>query len=195
MYAVEILEKEHRCILDFNRLIRFTCCTIMDTGEVNIGFMRECAAFGRNFADRHHHGKEEKILFRIMLDELGVIAEKVINGGMLIEHDLGRYHLSELERSLKEYEKNKDADTRLDIIMNASAYGSLLKRHIEKEDQVIFQFAQRSLDDSMKEKADKETEEFEKNSYSGSECEKYLDWLYSNLEKAGIPAERKKINY
>ena len=32
---------------------------------------------------KHHHGKEEKILFRHMLEKLGPVAEKLVRNGML----------------------------------------------------------------------------------------------------------------
>ncbi|MDO5560861.1 MAG: hemerythrin domain-containing protein [Oscillospiraceae bacterium] len=195
MYSVELLIKEHKCILDFNRLIREICCRVIDGNDVDIKLMRECVDFGRSFADKHHHSKEEKVLFRIMLDELGSIADKIINGGMLIEHDLGRFHLSELEKAINRYDESHDRNAKLDVIMNASAYGSLLKRHIEKEDSVIFEYAKRSLNGNAKHKADVKTEEFEMNARKNGVPDKYLGWLYTKLKEFNLPAERKTLDF
>ena len=79
-----------------------------------------------------------------MVDEIGETAEKVVKYGMLVEHDLGRLYVTNLNEALEAL-KNGNAEAKLDVIANAVSYTNLLERHIHKEDNVIYKFAQREL--------------------------------------------------
>lgn len=177
MYGIDLLIEEHENILTFTEYLKTLCCDIIDGKGVNTASLRECIEFGRFYADKHHHGKEEKILFRYMLDKLGTVAQKLIRQGMLVEHDLGRYHLGELDKAIKEYENDPNTQNKLKIITNASGYADLLRRHIEKEDSVCYTFAFRMLSDEDKQKIDEETREFENDSFEDNNRQKYLAWL------------------
>lgn len=177
MYGIDLLVQEHKNIIAYTEFMRRLCCDILEGKEVDINAFRECVDFGRNYADKHHHGKEEKILFRHMLEKLGPVAEKLVRNGMLVEHDLGRYHMGELITALDQYEKEQTVENKLAIITNASGYADLLKRHIEKEDAVCYSFALRMLSDEDKKAIDHETEEFEKEESLVNVQNQYLSWL------------------
>lgn len=181
MNGIDILMKEHENILAFNGFLRTICAGIAEGGDVDSTLLRECIDFGRNYADKHHHGKEEKILFRIMMENMGPVAEKLIRNGMLVEHDLGRLYLTQLEAAIEEYEKDPITDHKLDIISNAVGYGTLLKRHIEKEDQAAYAFAARALPADKMSDVDKETEAFEQQAREDKIQEHYETWLLSKL--------------
>lgn len=181
MYGIDILVEEHKNIISLTEYMRRMCCEIIDGGEPDTEEFRKGIAFARNYADRYHHGKEEKILFRIMLEKLGPAAEKLVRNGMLVEHDLGRYHITELEAALRRYEEAASVEGKLDIIAHAAAYADLLGRHIGKEDQVVYTFAERNLSDKDRAAVDKETEDFEKEA-AGEEINNYLQWLQSRIK-------------
>src|SRR5699024_8321964 len=96
------------------------------------------------YADNHHHGKEEKMLFNRMVEELGPAAEKLVIHGMLVEHDLGRLYVKQLEEAVIR-ELDGDEEAKLDVIGNAMSYADLLNRHIDKEDMVVYEFARKNL--------------------------------------------------
>ena len=102
---------------------------------------------------------------------------------MLVEHDLGRLHMNELLEAIDRYEKDPSTLNKLDIITNASGYATLLNRHIGKEDEVVYTFAQRALSDEDKERVNAETKEFDEATENKSDVEKYLDWLKNFKEK------------
>ncbi|WP_124066651.1 hemerythrin domain-containing protein [Clostridium sp. E02] len=183
MNGIDILVKEHENILAFNGFLRSICAGILEGEPVDGDLLRECIDFGRTYADKHHHGKEEKILFRIMMENMGPVAEKLIRNGMLVEHDLGRLHLTQLETAVSEYEKTPIIDHKLDIISNAVGYGDLLKRHIEKEDQVAYGFAVRALQSDKMKDVDEETAVFEKVAKESGVQTKYETWLSNQLKK------------
>ena len=83
-----------------------------------------------------------------MVENIGETAEKVVNQGMLVEHDLGRLYVRNLIEALDKV-KNGDLESKLDVIANAISYTHLLTRHIDKEDRVIYKFAERELDEEV----------------------------------------------
>lgn len=176
MYGIDLLIEEHKNILRFTDLMNQLCCQIIDGHEPNVVVFSEGIAFARNYADKHHHGKEEKILFRVMQEKLGSVAEKLIQHGMLVEHDLGRYHITELESALDSYKKNPSTQGKLSIITHASAYADLLKRHIEKEDSVVYSFADRMLTKEDKKLIDEETQGVEQEARE-KDIQKFVIWL------------------
>ena len=177
MNGIELLVEEHKNIVLFTELLKKISCDILEGNEVDIKKLRECVDFGRNYADKHHHGKEEKILFRIMLEKLGPLADKLIRSGMNVEHDLGRYFTGELVKALDLYEKEPTTQVKLAIITNASAYADLLIRHAGKEDEVVFTFAARTLSEEDKKQVDEESELFEEAARKLGTQDKYVKWI------------------
>lgn len=164
---IEDLMEEHQEILRFVKALREMCRNFMEEDIFEEAKFREGILFIREFADKAHHQKEEQILFRAMMDNLGAVAEKLVKGGMLVEHDLARLHVAELERAVDAYSKNPTVDNKLDIIGNAMGYCYLLKRHAQKEDQVVYPFAKRSLPADILEKLDEEAERYGETASTG----------------------------
>ena len=162
MKAIEIMNEEHKYILRMLQVIRKCCFKILNNEEVIYEDFDNIIDFIRNYADNHHHKKEEKILFIKMVEELGEAAEKVVNHGMLVEHDLGRLHVRELVSALEKVKVGEE-EAKLDVIANAISYTHLLIRHIDKEDRVIYKFAERNLNDEVMKFIDDECENYEIN--------------------------------
>ena len=79
-----------------------------------------------------------------MEEKLGALGQKLIRNGMLVEHDLGRLYMSDLREALKKYVSG-DEESKLDIIANLISYTHLLERHIAKENEVVYTFAEKKL--------------------------------------------------
>lgn len=177
MYGIDLLIKEHENIIAFSKHLKRTCCAVIEGAGIDIQEFSECIDFARTYADKHHHGKEEQILFRFMLDNSDPVAEKLVRNGMFVEHDLGRYHIGELEKALKQYASAPTVEGKLDIITHAASYADLLQRHIDKEDTVCYTYALRTLPEECKTQIDEQTSEFEKKAEQDGIPEKYLTWL------------------
>ena len=80
---------------------------------------------------------------------------------MLVEHDLGRLHMRQLETAMGAYKDGND-EAVLDIIANAIGYTDLLKRHIDKEDRVDYTFADKNLPEASLNALNMECEHFER---------------------------------
>lgn len=158
--SIEIMMDEHRKIERMLKVVRAACNAILKGEEICYEDFEQIIDFVRNYADAHHHGKEEKFLFKEMLNNLGALGVKLIQGGMLVEHDLGRLYMKELEEALART-KAGDEESKLDVIANAISYTHLLARHIAKEDEVVYTFGMRQLPKEIMDQIDVDSLAFE----------------------------------
>lgn len=159
MYTIEFLEKEHEELSGFVDRIEDICIEIMNGAKIEVEYFRAVIKFIRKFADEVHHKKEEDILFKYMVENLGKPSEKLINYGMLAEHQMARYYVMEWEKYLNNYEKEQTDKNKIQIIGNAMSYVNLLRDHIEKENGVAYPFGKNNLPKEILDKIDKEMEE------------------------------------
>ena len=181
MNAIELLVEEHKIIKRMLAVVRGFSIKVLNNEEMDYNDFNKVIDFVRNYADSHHHSKEETILFKKMSEVLG---ERIANGpimGMLTEHDLGRLFISNLETALQKF-KAGDNDSRVDIIANAIAYTDLLNRHIDKEDTAIYTFAERSLSKEQLEEINEQCYDIETKAISTNLQYKYVQ-LLTELER------------
>ncbi len=176
MYGIDILYKEHEHVVRFTDYIRKLCGQMIEGKEVNRQLLLECVDFMQVYADDHHHGKEEAILFRIMLEKLGPVAAKMIHSGMMVEHNLGRYHVQSLKEAVEAMSDQPSVMEKVDVVTHALGYADLLRRHAGKENGVLFPFAAKNLSAEDLEKLDQETKVYEEEAV-GKGIGRYLEWL------------------
>jgi hemerythrin-like domain-containing protein len=168
--------EEHQYILRMLSVVRKACYGILKGKDPCYEDFNLMIDFIRNYADAHHHGKEEKLLFNEMVEHLGQLGKKLITHGMLVEHDSGRLFIQELNEALNRV-KDGDEMSKLDVIANAISYTHLLKRHIEKEDSVVYTFAERQLSTDVIDKLNQKTSEFETAAVKQGTQDHYLNIL------------------
>lgn len=184
MYSVQLMVDEHKNILELLSVMRKACCGILEGKTIDIGDFRNMIAFARNYADKYHHGKEEQILFDEMTHRLGQIGVNLIQHGMLVEHDLGRLHIADLESALNHYQDNPaDNNHKLNILTEAMGYANLLKRHIDKEDQVVYTYAEKNLPQDILQSVDERVAVFEAEAAKNDVQQTYLQILKTLSEK------------
>ncbi len=181
MNGIALMVDEHKVIKRMLAVVRKACFGVMSGKEIDYTDFERMIDFVRSYADKHHHGKEEKILFNKMVDEIGGPAEKLINYGMLVEHDLGRLFIRELEEALGKV-KAGDQEAKLDVIANAISYTHLLHRHIDKEDAVVYTFAEKQLKQDTLDRVNNECAAFEEEMKLEDVQNKYLH-LVEELEQ------------
>ena len=114
--VIEILMNEHKEIVKFVGNLRLMCLDFINYNKIDINEFRKSIHFIKTYADERHHQKEEQILFQSMVEHLGVRAENIIKYGMLIEHDLARYHVNSLDEAVSKYEKDASDENKLNIL-------------------------------------------------------------------------------
>ena len=185
MDSISLMMEEHQYILRMLTVVRHACYGVMKGEEINYEDFDRMIDFIRNYADAHHHSKEEKLLFHEMVTHLGALGNKLITHGMLVEHDSGRLFIQELSEALNRV-KEGDEMSKLDVIANAISYTHLLKRHIEKEDTVVYTFAKRQLPPEVLAQVDSATLRFEEEATERG-VQKQYEQLLTALEKKYLP--------
>lgn len=160
MNSIELMVYEHTHIIRMLGVVRQASYGVMKGDAINYEDFDKMIDFIANYADVHHHGKEEKFLFKEMVDRLGKMGTNLISHGMLVEHDWGRLFIAELKDALKRVQAG-DEQSRLDVIANAVGYANHLARHIAKEDTVVFTFAEKQLAPEILIQINRQTEAFE----------------------------------
>jgi len=133
-----VLREEHQLILKVLDVMEQIVAN-GEKAEWNIDAMEECVAFFRLFADACHHGKEEDMLFP-ELESRGMSKEEGPIAVMLFEHKQGRALVAQMAEAIPSAREGQEAG--LDKFGSAArAYINLLRGHISKEDNVLFNMA------------------------------------------------------
>ncbi len=185
MKSIDIMVEEHENVRRMLKVIRKYCYKVLLDEDIDYDDFYKIINFIRDYTDGHHHSKEEDILFKMMGEETPKLANNGPITGMLIEHDLARLYVGNLEKALDRYKKGQD-DARLDIIANSISYTDLLDRHIEKENNVIYKFANNTLSQKVKERIDNECDQIDKRAEEEGIQRKYINLLAELEEKIDI---------
>lgn len=97
------------------------------------------------FADGYHHHKEEQELFPLLM-ECGLPSDHGPIAAMLLEHCEARSLTEQFGRAADRY-AHGDNGTIHSLIYLGQAYIDLLSKHIQKENNVLFNIAKRMLDE------------------------------------------------
>ena len=172
MIATDILSSEHRVI---ERVISAleSGANRLEAGErIRPGFFLDITDFVKGFADGCHHKKEEDVLFRALLAN-GLPQQGGPVQVMLAEHEQGRQYTRGI-RQAAESLQNGDESARQAIVENARAYASLLRAHIDKEDNVLFPLANRAIPLDQQDRVAEGFERVEHEETGAGVHEKYL---------------------
>ena len=143
MTATTALRTEHETILSVIACLRVACDTARREDSFDADTFRQGLDFIRNYADGWHHAKEEVHLFPA-LEAAGMPKEGGPVGVMLHEHEIGRSHVGVMAEHL-EAAAEGDGAARATVVEQALAYADLLEAHIQKEDGILFNMADRIL--------------------------------------------------
>jgi hemerythrin-like domain-containing protein len=143
MRATEILMSEHRGIERMLTVVETAAVRLEQRQALPPTLFADAGGFFSAFADRCHHGKEERHLFPLLV-ERGIPREGGPIGVMLAEHEQGRGYV----RTLRTQAALAAAGTLSDpqaLLTAARSYVALLRQHIQKEDRVLFRMADQVL--------------------------------------------------
>lgn len=128
---------EHRLIEKMIAIIRDQVVVMQQQNRADPVFIDTAVDFIRMYADRTHHGKEEDILFKVLVDKK-MSAEDTRMMEILVEdHKYGRKTVAELVEAKERYVQG---DTRaLEVILDKlQALADFYPEHIRKEDKEFF---------------------------------------------------------
>lgn len=180
--ASDDLKHEHEAILLSLRILERMCGRIEAGAAVPVSDIMEIINFLKLFADKCHHGKEEGFLFPA-LEEAGIPRNNGPIGVMLAEHDMGRGFIREMESAAAAGEINGEKFTR-----PASGYISLLRAHIDKENNVLFPMGDSKLAPQKQAELIEQFEKFEEET-TGPEKHEEFHRMLSAMKKK-YPGEK-----
>lgn len=141
--ATARLREEHTLILQVVDVLKRLVERLDAPAETDFGAFEDCITFIRLFTDGCHHGKEEDVLFPA-LEAQGLPRETGPIAVMLQEHEQGRYYTGRMNAALEAARAGDDAA--LEQLRDAArGYVALMQGHILKEDNVLFDMADRMV--------------------------------------------------
>lgn len=143
MKPTEELSREHRVIEKVIGALEGMAGRAEMNGKLDAADAESIIDFIRSFADKCHHGKEEERLFPA-LEENGFSPEAGPTAMMRHEHEIGRARVRAMAGAVKGAASGKERDLHV-FVEAALGYGSLLRSHIHKEDNVLFPLADEAL--------------------------------------------------
>ncbi|MZQ75771.1 MAG: hemerythrin [Peptoclostridium sp.] len=177
IYASEDLVNEHKEILTGLKILE-KMVKLIDDGKVAEGEdIKGIVNFLKLFADKCHHGKEEGILFPAM-EKAGIQNENGPIGELLTEHVQGRKYVAQMLASVDGEPMKTD-----DFIQAASAYISLLRAHIIKENTVVFPMGDKLIPVEEQRQLLEQFEEFEETVMGKGAHEKLHEMLHEFKDK------------
>ncbi len=172
--ATKILIDEHKNIIKVVNALEREAKKVSKGGKIDKEFYAGAIDFVRNYADGFHHAKEEDILFEeFCKNEHKAHCNPTTQ--MLYEHDEGRHFIKNLEKAVKEGDKENTAK-------NALGYAELLKEHIYKEDNIMFPMADKAITKKTQEKMLIQFNKAEEKKFPKGTKEKYIA-LADELDK------------
>ncbi len=124
-------------------------------------------SFIQGFADAYHHGKEEDILF-VAMGQHGFPRHVGPIAVMLQEHDQGRSLVNVLGGLAQQSTPWSD-DDRGTLKETAREFSTLLRQHIQKEDQILYPMADTRLPEPVKAEMFRRFQAFEEQQVSSGE--------------------------
>ena len=154
----QVLKDEHVLILEALDAIERKLAALEGGGPPDRAYFEKAVQFLRTFADRCHHGKEENLLFKSMVDrgfprQAGPIAV------MLYEHETGRSFIRGMAEGAAAVGIDPAASKR--ILEDGRCYIALLRAHINKENTILFPMADNVLTPEDQQRLSEEFERFE----------------------------------
>ena len=115
--------------------------------EANIEHLEKIVELIRNFADGLHHNKEEKLLFPQMVEK-GFSFQQGPIAVMMQDHAQGRNFVKDMADNIALYKAGNTAVIPV-IYSKMHGYIVLLRAHISKENNVLFQMADKVLSEEV----------------------------------------------
>ena len=153
--ATKDLKNEHSAIIHVLKILDKIMANHTKADLVKLQYYKELVDFLKIFADKCHHGKEENFLFEALISK-GILNQGGPIGVMLEEHIEGREYIALMSRAL-------EAANIAEFTPAAIGYRDLLRKHIDKENNVLFVMADQLLDEKSQ---DELFEKFERHEES-----------------------------
>ncbi len=173
--AARILMQEHRLILQALSALEKRLDAVEAGAPPDRAYFEKAVEFLRRFADRCHHGKEEGLLFRTMVEDLDYPRRGGPVAVLTTEHEQGREFIRRMAEASALL--GRDPAAARQVIQNGRDYIRLLRVHIDREDTVVFPMVDQFLDEADQARLAAEFERFDRDEIEGAGREASLRLL------------------
>lgn len=140
MRTIDVLRAEHDGILAVLTQLERAVGAAERGASVPVDVFADIQEFFAIFVDRCHHGKEEAEVFsRLKRDLDAEVAER-----LEVEHETGRKLAAAYAAAVRTYVPG-DVTSGSRLAVAARVYDRFLRDHIEKENQALFPYIERTL--------------------------------------------------
>ena len=168
MKCTDLLIQDHKIILRCLDVLAHMAARVENDQPVETEDIQAVLRFLRAFADDHHQAKEESALFPEL--RCTSAAQEGPLRQMLFEHDQERSLVDGLEEALL-------TKRGMEFVHFANRITALLRNHIQKEDNILFDIVERSLSTEQDDKVVAEFNKFETNLAFLTDLRR-LEWKY-----------------
>ena len=175
MSPTEELRKEHEAVTLMLRILEKVCERLEAGQPVDLEHVARILEFLKVFVDTCHHGKEEEFLFPAM-EAAGVAKEGGPIGVMLMEHTAGRAAIRGMTDAAAKLRENDHA-AGAEFAKHARDYIGLLRAHIQKENNILFAMADRTLTQEKQQELSKHFDVIEQERIGPGKHEEFHDLL------------------
>lgn len=161
MKATDILRDEHNAVKLMLEIMEAMSVRMTARQSVQRQDLDNVIDFLNVFVDQCHHAKEEQMLFP-ELEAVGIPKNGGPIGVMLAEHELGREYIRNINKELLNY-GSADPSQLTELTGYVEAYIELLNEHIHKENDILFEMADKLLSDEVQDRLYYQFEELEEN--------------------------------
>ena len=139
METTHSLREEHKVILRILDCFEVALANSRKSGQASAKVFAPFVEFFTGFADRCHHCKEEDRLFP-QLEKHGIPRDGGPIGCKLHDHTLARAHVKAISEAIAAADAGDENGVH-QIVTEGEAFIDLLRSHIAKEDNVLFEMA------------------------------------------------------
>jgi len=143
-HPTRVLRDQHVNILKVADVLEAVLDAPTASGELDFDGAEECVRFIRLYADALHHGKEEELLFP-ELEAKGLPRHAGPIAVMLHEHEQARAYARTMADAIPRA-RTGDPEAVERLRRAGAGYAALMRAHIGKEDNVLFNMADQMID-------------------------------------------------
>jgi len=158
MSPTDNLKSEHNDIKELLKIMSKIAENIKSNDVFYTSDIEDIIDFLKFFIDKSHHGKEE--IYYSKLESFGVLRDTELLNVILFEHTLTRNYLKDIYTCVENCKigNNFSGEMLAESLIN---YVNVINNHMQKEEDVVFPFADRNLSDEKQNEIYKEFEKVE----------------------------------
>jgi hemerythrin-like domain-containing protein len=188
--VAQIVTQEHGVILLALNALEELIDDVEAGDTPDRAYFEKAVEFLRTFAARGHHGKEEDVLFKAMLEEMDYPKNVAPVAVLSTEHVKTRELIRGFAEAAAALDRDPTAPHRL--IENGRGYLKLLRLHINREDRVVFPMVEQFMDEADQARLAGEFARFDRHEIESGRRAAALSLLEELTQRTVAPASRRE---